>query len=117
MRKIEVPTDSIPEFELGDMAADIQRRREEREARQRVEEAQKQREKAMREETTHSAEEGVAEGHVRTHKSNTEMNICTEGGAPASIVLITSKSFAFEVCWSVGLYVCLFVWLLARSRP
>ena len=33
----------------------------------------------------------------------------------------TSKSFDFEVCWSVGLYVCLFVCmyvcLLAHSRP
>ena len=27
MRKIEVPTDSVPEFELGDTAADTQRRR------------------------------------------------------------------------------------------
>ena len=35
VRKIEVPTDSVPEFELGDTAVDIQRRREEREARER----------------------------------------------------------------------------------
>ena len=54
MRKVEVPTDSVPEFELGDTAADIQWRREEREARQRgIEE----REKARREEATHLAEE------------------------------------------------------------
>ena len=44
MRKIEVPTDTPTEFELGDVAADIQRR-EEREAGEREEEAQKQREK------------------------------------------------------------------------
>ena len=32
VRKIEVPTDSVPKFELWDTAANIQRRREEREA-------------------------------------------------------------------------------------
>ena len=37
VRKIEVPTDSVPEFELGDTEADIKRRREEREAREREE--------------------------------------------------------------------------------
>ena len=35
VRKIEIQTDSPPEFELGDTAADIQRRREERETRER----------------------------------------------------------------------------------
>ena len=35
VREIEVPTYSVPEFELGDTAADIQQRREKREARQR----------------------------------------------------------------------------------
>ena len=43
VRKIEIPTNTPTEFELGDMAADIQCRREEREAREREEEAQKQR--------------------------------------------------------------------------
>ena len=42
VRKIEVPTDSFPEFELWDTAADIQRRMR-REARE-MEEAQQQRE-------------------------------------------------------------------------
>ena len=37
MRKIEVPTDTRAEFEMGDTAGDIQRR-EEREAREREEE-------------------------------------------------------------------------------
>ena len=41
MRKI---ADTPTEFQLGDTAADIQRRREEREAREREDEAQKQRE-------------------------------------------------------------------------
>ena len=41
VRKIEVPTDTSEEFELGDKAADFQRRREEREQRDR-EEAEKQ---------------------------------------------------------------------------
>ena len=47
--KIEVPTDSVPAFELGDTVADIQQRREEREARER-QEAQQQMEKTRREE-------------------------------------------------------------------
>ena len=34
MRKIKVPIDSVPEFELGDTVVDIQRRRQEREARE-----------------------------------------------------------------------------------
>ena len=42
VRKIEVPTDSVPESELGDTAADIQRRRLEREARKREETQQEQ---------------------------------------------------------------------------
>ena len=55
VRKIEDPTDSVPEFELGDTVVDIQWRREEREAREREEEAQKHRdEEARREEATHS---------------------------------------------------------------
>ena len=38
-RKIEVPTDTQPQFELGDTAEDIERRREreEREERERIE--------------------------------------------------------------------------------
>ena len=39
VRKIEVPTDSVPEFELSDTAADIQCKREERDVRERQEEA------------------------------------------------------------------------------
>ena len=41
MRKIEVQTDSVPEFELRYTAADIQQRREEREVRE-TEEVQQQ---------------------------------------------------------------------------
>ena len=43
-----MPTDTPTEFELGDMAADMQRRREEREAREREEKAQIQRQEARR---------------------------------------------------------------------
>ena len=43
--KIEVPTDSVPEFKLGDTVADIQRMREEREAREREEAQQQQQRK------------------------------------------------------------------------
>ena len=56
MRKIEVPTDSVSEFELGDTVADIHRRREERVVREREEEAQKQSEEEAR------REEGRMEG-------------------------------------------------------
>ena len=51
VRKIEVPTDSVPEFELGDTAADIQQRRQEREATQTEEtQQQQQRDKDVRRE-------------------------------------------------------------------
>ena len=43
VRKIEVPMGNVPEFELGDTAADIQQKRQEMEVRER-EEAQQQRE-------------------------------------------------------------------------
>ena len=42
VRKIEVHTDSIPEFKLGDTAADIRQRREEREARERGTETERE---------------------------------------------------------------------------
>ena len=44
VRKIEVPTGTHTEFELGDIAADIQRRREEREQREWQLEKKQQRE-------------------------------------------------------------------------
>ena len=37
LRKIEVPNNSVPKYEVGDTVADIQQRREEREARERKE--------------------------------------------------------------------------------
>ena len=78
----EVPTDSVLEFELGDS-----RRytvgREETVARKREEEAQKQRKEAKSEGATHSPEEGVAEKHTRTEKSDTELDTYTEGGGDA----------------------------------
>ena len=73
--RIEVPTDSVPE--LGHTEADVQQRREEREARESEEEAQKQREKARREgarreKATHSPE-GVAEKQTKvTQKQSLE---------------------------------------------
>ena len=65
MRKIGVPTDSVPEFKLGETMAGIQRWRQERETRKR-EEAQEQgeeddRREEVKAEETHSLEEGVAE--------------------------------------------------------
>ena len=46
VRKIEVSTDSVPEFELGDTTVDIQQRRLEGEARER-EEAQQQQQRGQ----------------------------------------------------------------------
>ena len=65
VRKIKVPTDSV--LRWGTLA-DIQQRREEREARERKEKAQKQMEESRKEETTHSAEEGVSESVQRQTK-------------------------------------------------
>ena len=50
VRKIDIPTDTHTEFVLGDTAADIQRRREEREQREREEADKQQREEREREE-------------------------------------------------------------------
>ena len=75
VRKIEVPTDTPTEFELGDTATDIQRIRGESEAREREEETQKQRVEPRRVDTTHSAEEGVTEKCARTDRSDKEMEI------------------------------------------
>ena len=55
MRKIEVACDSVPQFELGDTVADIQWRREEKEARQ-MEQAQQQREEEARSEDAREEE-------------------------------------------------------------
>ena len=47
-RKIEVPTDTRPQFELGDTAHDIERRRREREERERREQVARDRERIER---------------------------------------------------------------------
>ena len=68
---MEVPTDSVPEFELGDTVSDIKWRRQKREAREREEaqQQQQQEEESRREEAradeSHSQEEGVAEKKPR----------------------------------------------------
>ena len=52
-RKIEVPTDTQPQFELGETAEDIERRRskrEERDERERREQEERDRERIEREE-------------------------------------------------------------------
>ena len=65
MRKIEALTDSVPELELGEREADIQWRKEEREAREKEEGQQQREEEARREEArveeSHFQVEGVAE--------------------------------------------------------
>ena len=47
-RKTEVPTDSQPQFELGDTAEEIERRRREREERERQEQEEREREVGTR---------------------------------------------------------------------
>ena len=66
-RKIEVPTDTQPQFELGDTAEDIERRRrerEERDERERREQEERDRERMERERREESQERG--EKRVRT---------------------------------------------------
>ena len=84
VRKMEVSTDTTTEFEFGVTTADIQRRRGGGGVREREEGAQKQREKAMGEDTTHSAGEGVAKKHTRTNRNKTKMD--TETGGDASML-------------------------------
>ena len=85
MRKVEVPTGSVPEFELAGTAVDIQRRREGREARE-MEEAQKQREEEeVRTQETHSQEEEEAEKWSRTEKNDTETETGGEAGTSVMI--------------------------------
>ena len=61
-RKIEVPTgDTQPQFELGDTAEDIERRRrerEERDERERIEQEERDRERRDRERREESQERG-----------------------------------------------------------
>ena len=88
VRKIEIPTDTPTEFELGDTAADIEKRREKREQREREREKaekkereEREREKARRLDTPQSQmQEAVTQKRLRTERS--EMN--TEGGLKAS---------------------------------
>ena len=69
-RKIEVPTgDTPPQFELGDTAEDIERRRrgrEERDERERIEQEERDRERRERERREESQERG--DKRVRTDK-------------------------------------------------
>ena len=113
MRKIEVATDSVPEFEL-DTVADIQQRRQEREARQRekAQQQQQREEETWREETraeeSNLHEEGLAEKRPRTEKSDTETEAVRERGyhhsrntirstQPTSISLILTR----RLLWSL----------------
>ena len=64
VKKVEVPTDTPTEFELGDTAADIQRRQERQQREREAEKQQREeneREKPRRAETPQSTEEAVTE--------------------------------------------------------
>ena len=68
-RKIEVPTDNQPQFELGDTAEDIERRRrerEEREERVRIEQEESDRERIERERREESQERGEKRARTDT---------------------------------------------------
>ena len=83
MRKIEVPTDTPTEFELGDTAADIQRRREKREARERgTETGRSEVEGGKKNGGNYTLCRGGS-GRIacKTNRSDTEMD--TEGGGEA----------------------------------
>ena len=84
--KIEVPTYIHTEFELGDTAADIQRRREKWEQREREEEAQKQKEERQWKETTHSGE-----GMARKSLQGKTLNHYTANPKTRSITLPHTK--------------------------
>ena len=84
MRNIEVPTDTHTEFELGDTAADIQSRREEREQREKEAEAQKQGEReGGSQELRNSAVTDRGASGQKTKRSESKMD--TEGGGEAGI--------------------------------
>ena len=78
VRKKQIPTDSVPEFELKEQAADIQQRREERETREREEEAQKQREEAR------LTRGGSCRKRAWTEESDTETEAGGEAGTSQS---------------------------------
>ena len=68
-RKIEVPTESLPQFQLGDTAEDIERRRrerEEREERERREQEERDRERMERERREECQERGEKRARTGT---------------------------------------------------
>ena len=78
MRKIEVPIDTLTEFELGDAAADIQRRWGERKETER-EEAERQQieeteEARMAETPQLYTEEGIVVNRPRSERSDSKIN-------------------------------------------
>ena len=84
VRKTKVPTDTPTEFELGDTAADIQRRREKREQGEKEAEKQQRKEREGEEarrvkNSQPHTEEGVAKTRPRTERSDSEMDIQAGG--------------------------------------
>ena len=76
--QIEVPTGSVPEFDLGDTAEEGGEGGKRKGGEDTETEGGNQ-DEGRRKETTHSPE-GVAEKHARTNKSNTELDTCTAAG-------------------------------------
>ena len=65
-RKIEVPRDTQPQFELGDAAEDIERRRREREERDEQERREQERERQRIERRGKTARKGQKRDHEQT---------------------------------------------------
>ena len=75
---------SVPEFELGDRAADIQHMRGAEGGKRTGGRGIETDGGSQGEETTPSAKTGVSEEHASTEKSDLEMDTCTEGEGEAS---------------------------------
>ena len=77
-RKIEVPTDTPTEFELGYTPAETQSRRQDREQRERAEKQQRKEREAWRRKLQSQTQQAMVEKRPRTERSESEM--ATEGG-------------------------------------
>ena len=94
-RKIEVPNDTQPQFELGDTAEDIERRRREREERDERERREQEERDRDRMERESSEEEERGEKRVRTDTdTDVESTQSRQKGQMKSIFLSDSDEEA-----------------------
>ena len=96
-RKIEVPTDTQPQFELGDTAEDIERKRregEEREERERIEQEERDRERMERERREENQERGEKRAQTDTDTDGESTQSRQKKGQMKSIFLSDSDEEA-----------------------